>query len=351
MKALSYNDVTLVPCCGVANSRSECDPSTEFLGFNFKLPVMPSNMKCSIDFEKAEWLSENGYFYALHRFYDYKDISNWMVRNQDLRMLSVSIGVQERDKAFLQGFSGAREAIDFITIDVAHGHCLKVKEMLEFFHGLNWIRKPKIIVGNVATVEAVNDLASWGADAVKVGIGQGKVCTTRLQTGFGLPMFSCVRDCCKPIMRYKVPYPVGDEGLPFLKPRNKIPIIADGGVNYYGDVPKALVAGASMVMVGSMFAKCKDSPAESFYPTETKQTEFGPKSHRTGPLTKRWFGSASEHNKGKNEHVEGILMEAESNGLTYEEILLEWDQHLRSAISYAGGKDLTAFEKVGYERS
>jgi len=167
-----------------------------------------------------------------------------------------------------------------------------------------------IIAGNVCTKDAAKSLFHWGADAVKVGIGQGSPCTTKDKTGFTYPMFSCVQECA--------------ESMPG-------PIIADGGIKCNGDIAKALVAGAQWVMAGGMFAKCTDSPAM------TIQTEYG--------LQKIYFGSASAENKGHNRHIEGVKRTLDSNGMTYEDKFNEIKEDLQSSISYAGGVGLGGLNK------
>jgi GMP reductase len=203
---------------------------------------------------------------------------------------------------------------DFITIDVAHGH----HEMMK--RTIGWIREhipnAKIIAGNVATGDGVEFLANLGVDAVKVGIGGGGICTTRYKTGFHLPTLHSVY--------------VANQ---FLHVNNlyDIPIIADGGAKHYGDISKALTFGAAMVMSGGWFASCIDSPAK---------IENGKKIYR---------GSTSFAAKGENRHVEGKTLELDS-GDTYLERMTEIQQSLQSAISYAGGTDLHAFDFVNYER-
>jgi len=309
-KALSYDDVALVPKKSVVKTRSQCSTECDFLGRTFKMPVMPANMRASIDTLHASWLSQNRYFYSLHRFYPYETLGEWVRENQHLRTLSMSIGIRDKDYDLIDSLYSNGYFVDYLTVDVAHGHSTVVEAFLLRLKALLG-NKTKLICGNVVTSEGAQMLKDCGCDAVKVGIGQGHVCTTRLQTGFGVPMFDCVRWVAEDV---------------------DIPIIADGGIKHYGDVAKALVAGADMVMVGSMFARCVDSPAETIG------------DRWTGPIRKRWFGSASEHNTGSKRHIEGVEVIERSNGLCYGGMLQEWKEALQSAISYAGGTDLIAFK-------
>ena len=170
---------------------------------------------------------------------------------------------------------------------------------------------------------AVRDLNSWGADAVKVGIGQGSPCTTKYKTGFTMPMFSCVKKCSDLF-----------SGSWEDSSSEKIPIIADGGIKHNGDIAKAIVAGATLTMAGSMFSVCRDSPAASVV--------------CDGRIYKQYFGSASEHNKGEKRHIEGVMKEVACNDMSYEEKLQEIQQDIQSSISYAGGTNLQSLKNIDW---
>ena len=328
---LSYQDVFLFPEYSPFMSRSGagCSPSVRFGLHGFKVPVVPANMKCVIDSNLAKWMSENDYFYIMHRFnVDHSHPVNQdnvefvkRANEENWKTISISLGVQEDDKRFLAWCDENDFRIDYITIDIAHAHSIRMKEMLEYIKGeTNSYRKAFLIAGNVATPQAVADLEDWGADSVKVGIAQGDACTTYGQTGFGLPMFGCIRNCAKVA---------------------KKPIIADGGVRMNGDFAKALVAGGTMVMAGSIFAACVDSPAKSI----TRIMKTGEDVLVCGnyvdmydeKIFKQYYGSASEYNKGTKHHVEGRMVELPCNGMTYAEKFLEIEESLASSISYAGG--------------
>ena len=334
-KSLAYKDVYLVPKFSSLRSRSMANLETEFLGRKFTGCWIPSNMKSAIDKKIAYWLSENNYFYIYHRF---NDTLNFVKNSQTYfegdkffgnpiwNLISISIGVKQEDKELLQKIIDYRLRVDFITIDVAHGHHLLVKEMIEYIKNLslypNPFPRPKIIAGNVATPEAVIDLQNWGADAVKIGIAGGAVCSTKNMTGFHVPMFSCVLECAKVA---------------------KVPLIADGGIRENGDISKALVSGADMVMIGGILASCIDSPAENIFDPSRS-------SNLTKPFIshKRFFGSASFRNKGHNQHVEGFELDIPCNQMTYAEKYQEIRESLQSAISYSGGTNLKSFHNTKY---
>jgi GMP reductase len=303
MKYLSYQDILLVANYSQLDTREHADTSVNFCGCKFSLPVVPANMQDVINPNIAKILSESGYFYVMHRFnnstYNFVEMAN----KENWKLISISTGVNEDSMKELWDITINKLRIDFITIDVAHGHHKKVIDRIQ------WIKKnhpnTKIIAGNVMTYKACQDLKNAGADAVKVGIGQGSICTTRFQTGFSMPMFSCIEKCAE----------------------CDIPLIADGGVQYIGDIAKALVAGATMVMSGKLFAPCIDSPA---------QIVNGHKEYR---------GSTSFAAKKHNKHIEGRTLDLEAD-ITIVERLQEIKEAMQSSISYGGGKNLDCFRKV-----
>ena len=311
--AYKYEDISLVPKFSKLAHRGSAKTFVKLGDNTFKLPIIPANMRSVIDENIAEYLSNHGYFYVMHRFgvnlYDFVVKAN----RDDWNTVSISIGVQTSDYELVRrlGALKSQGTVDYITIDIAHGYCSAMKNMVSYIE--EQLPDTFIIAGNVATNHAVNELALWGADCVKVGIGQGHVCTTKDKTGFTYPMFTCVEDCAKA----------------------DVPIIADGGMKCNGDIAKALVAGAHMTMAGSLFSACEDSPGELVYLGGTRRG-------------KKYFGSASEKNKGNKRHIEGVEKTLESNYMTYEQKLKELEEDIQSSISYAGGSTLNAFKKVEY---
>lgn len=309
--ALSYKDIVLQPEYSTLTSRSIANCKPVFLGRMFNSVAIPANMKCTIDFNMAELLAKKNYFYILHRFYDYDFIRSWVIKNYNVFPISLSVGVKDEDREFIKSLP---DFIDFITIDIAHGHHVSVREMIEFIRK----HKPltKIIAGNIGTKKALYDLADWGADAAKIGLSMGKSCTTYNCTGVGTPMFSAVYNTCH------------DKDDEYVQP--PIPIIADGQIREVGDVCKALVAGASMVMIGSEFAKCGDSPAETF---DNKKV---------------FFGSASSYNKGNNRYVEGQKVLLDIRQETYLDYYNRINDGVQSCMSYAGVYELRDLVQMKY---
>ena len=310
----SYKDIVLMPEYSNIVSRKLANCKPTFLGKAFNSVAVPSNMKCTIDFAKAVDLSEKGYFYILHRFYNYLEIIDWLVYNQDLPTISISIGTQKTDYELIQNIAINNLRVDYITIDVAHGHHLSVKLMIEFIK--KTYSTAFVIAGNIGTYKAALDMKAWGADAAKVGLSMGKSCTTYNCTGVGTPMFSAIRDIC-----------YNDENQVYYPP---LPIIADGQVREVGDVCKALVAGADMVMIGSEFAKCCDSPAD----TVNNQKVF--------------YGSASSFNKNSGHYIEGQKVLLDQRTENYYGFYKRINEGVQSCMSYAGTDRLEGLREMQY---
>ncbi|GHH99227.1 GMP reductase [Neobacillus kokaensis] len=307
-----YEDIQLIPAKSVVKSRSECDTSVNFGGHTFKLPVVPANMQTIIDEKIAIFLAENGYFYIMHRFQPEKRID--FIKDMKARGLiaSISVGVKEAEYDFVKELAEENLVPEYITIDIAHGHSNAVIEMIQ--HIKKHLPNSFVIAGNVGTPDAVRELENAGADATKVGIGPGKVCITKIKTGFGTGgwQLAALRWCAKAASK---------------------PIIADGGIRTHGDIAKSVRFGASMVMIGSLFAGHEESPGETF--------------EKDGKCFKEYFGSASEFQKGERKNVEGKKMYVEHKGPLID-TLIEMEQDLQSSISYAGGRKLQDIRKVDY---
>ena len=311
MEIFDYDNVLLLPRKCRVESRSECDAGIELGGRTFRIPVVPANMKTVINVPICIWLAKNGYFYVMHRF----DLDNIQFV-KDMRVAgvfsSISLGVKQTDYETVDQLKAQDLAPDYITIDIAHGHADTVKNMIAYLK--EKLPKSFIIAGNVGTPEGIIDLENWGADATKVGIGPGKVCITRLKTGFGTGgwQLSALKWCARVATK---------------------PIIADGGIREHGDIAKSIRFGATMVMIGSMLAGLEESPGT------TVEVD--------GKLYKEYYGSASDFNKGEYKHVEGKRILEPIKG-TLKDTLIEMEQDVQSSISYSGGKKLLDIRKVNY---
>ncbi len=311
MEIFDYDNILLLPRKCRVDSRSECDASVVLGGRSFRIPVVPANMKTVVNASICVWLAQHGYFYVMHRF----DLDNVQFV-QEMKALdlyaSISLGVKKPDYETVDKLVELGLTPDYITIDIAHGHADSVKDMISYLKA----KMPAafIIAGNVATPEAVIDLENWGADATKVGIGPGKVCITKLKTGFGTGgwQLSALKWCARVATK---------------------PIIADGGIREHGDIAKSIRFGATMVMIGSMLAGHEESPGQ------TVEVD--------GKLFKEYYGSASDFNKGEYKHVEGKRILEPIRG-KLENTLIEMEQDVQSSISYSGGKKLMDIRKVNY---
>jgi GMP reductase len=311
MEIFDYENILLLPRKCRVESRSECDASVELGGRRFRIPVVPANMKTVVNEAICVWLAQNGYFYVMHRFD--LDSVKFVSSMKSLGLFaSISLGVKKHDYETVDKLLALGLLPEYITIDIAHGHSDNVKNMIGYLK--EKMPSAFITAGNVATPEAVIDLENWGADATKVGIGPGKVCITKLKTGFGTGgwQLSAVKWCARVATK---------------------PIIADGGIREHGDIAKSIRFGASMVMIGSLLAGHEESPGQ------TVEVD--------GKLFKEYYGSASDFNKGEYKHVEGKRILEPIKG-TLANTLIEMEQDVQSSISYSGGKKLMDIRKVNY---
>ena len=311
MEIFDYDNILLLPRKCRVESRSECDASVTLGTRSFRLPVVPANMKTVVDEPICTWLAQNGYFYVMHRF-DLDNVAFVKTMKSKGLFASISLGVKKPDYDVVDQLAALGLVPEYITIDIAHGHADSVRNMIGYLR--EKMPTTFIIAGNVATPEAVIDLENWGADATKVGVGPGKVCITKLKTGFGTGgwQLSALKWCARVATK---------------------PIIADGGIRDHGDIAKSVRFGASMVMIGSLFAGHEESPG--------KTVEVD------GKLFKEYYGSASDFNKGEYKHVEGKRILEPIKG-PLKNTLIEMEQDVQSSISYSGGKKLMDIRKVNY---
>lgn len=327
MKSYNYSDIYLVPSYSELVSRSHVDLSVKLFKHSkfstLKMPVISANMKTVTGPDMAIALFNLGAMGILHRFHksDEEFLSDCDRYLTSKCPMDISIGVNNLDPLKVLNKSHL-EILRSITIDIAHGYHIKMKEQIsnvkKWLMGNNLIDQVDIIAGNVCTEDAVEKLSQWGADIIKVGIGPGSACTTRIMTGYGIPQFSSVLQCAK------------------NKDKHKIKIIADGGIASVGDIAKALAAGADAIMAGSLFAGTKESPGPKLrkgnYPNET--------------FYKSYMGSASYESKLETgnigKHTEGVSMEIPYKGaVSY--AVKDIHDGLCSAFSYAGASNLKEY--------
>jgi IMP dehydrogenase len=238
--ALSFDDVLLKPLYSEIETRSEIEIGSSLKGLGlFKIPIISSPMDTITEAEMAMAMSAAGGLGIIHRYNTIEEQVNIaLAANVSAYDVGAAIGVNgdflERATALIK-----EAAVDLLCIDVAHGHHSKVRYALETLRN-TFGDAIHIMAGNVATLKAFNDLADWGADSIRVGIGGGSICSTRIQTGHGVPTLQSIMDCAKS--------------------DRDVTLIADGGIKTSGDIVKALAAGADFVMLGSLLAGVEETP-------------------------------------------------------------------------------------------
>ena len=220
--------------------------------------------------------------------------------------------------------------VDALVIDTAHGHSRGVLEMLRAVKAE--VADVDVIVGNIATAEAALALVEAGADAIKVGIGPGSICTTRVIAGVGVPQLTAVMDCAAAIAG------------------TGVPIIADGGIRYTGDIVKALAAGAGTVMVGSMFAGVEESPGETIiYEGRRFKTYRG-----MGSIEAMQQGSKDRYFPDMEDDIKKLVPEGISGRVPYKgklaEVMHQLVGGLRAGMGYCGTPDIRSLERARFIR-
>lgn len=249
-QALTFDDVLLIPKKTTLSSRSMVKLETNLTPkIKLKIPVVSSNMDTVTESKMAIALAKEGGMGIIHRFLMIDEEVNEVKKvKKEGFLVGAAVGIKddyiERTEALVKAKA------DVIVIDIAHGHSkfliLVLRELKKKFP------KTEFIAGNVATYEGTKELIDNGASGIKVGIGPGALCTTRIVTGSGVPQLTAIDDCAA-----------------YAKEKG-IPIIADGGIRNSGDMVKALAAGASTVMIGTLFAGCEESPALTFFRNNQK---------------------------------------------------------------------------------
>lgn len=302
-RGLTFNDVLLVPQRSDVRSRREPELRTRLTKTLFlDKPFISANMDTVTESPMAIAMSMQGGLGILHRFMSITDQVREVEKLKDsgAKILSASIGVnqdfQDRTRALVAA------GVNVMTIDIAHGHSVAM------FETLKWLKdtfpEVQVIAGNVATPQACVDLIEAGADAIKVGIGPGSMCTTRVITGCGVPQLTAIAMCAE-----------------VARERN-VPVIADGGIKTSGDVVKALAAGAEAVMLGSILSGTLETPGEI----------------RHGKKEYRGMASKAAQVSWRGEVPAGMAPEGESRLVAIKghvsDVISELSGGLRSGMSY-----------------
>jgi len=334
MRGLSFNDVLIIPTYSEIESRREVSLKSNFGLFSLDLPIFAANMKSICGPRMAYAMYKYGGIGIMHRFCtieqavkdiesfwgyykDDKELGNIdLTINDPFYKFGVSIGVQDNDMERLDKLyeAGAR----IVCIDVAMGHCKKVKDTIKRIKDKN-LDGLYLIVGNIATYEGALDLIDWGVDCIKTGIGGGSACETRKNASIGIPQLTAIEHSRLAIE---------DAGVKNVK------IISDGAIKYVGDVSKALKY-ADGCMLGGMLSGTSETPGEVF-------------KDENGDYYKVFMGSASGESKisnGQNsEYIEGIAKKVKIKGhVKY--ILKEIREGVQSTFSYVNARNIYEFRE------
>lgn len=309
--AITFDDVLIIPQYSEIDTRESIDTSVDFLGLKLRIPIIAANMDYVTGPEMAVAMYEAGAFGILHRFADWQEQLKWMDElDQKNIPFIISVGIRDVDESF----GRIVEATDIpnffgVCIDVAHGHHKKVGELTRLVKKNTEL---KVIAGNVATAEGAKFLSDAGADAIKVGIGAGAVCTTRTVAGVGVPQLTAIVETADDI---------------------QIPVIADGGIRGSADIAKAIIAGARVVMLGSLIAGARECPS----PVMRGEDGRNYRPYRGQSI----FGANGE--RYVREGVEGYV---EDKG-PVADILKNLQAGLRSGMSYTGSANIEELQKKG----
>jgi IMP dehydrogenase len=306
----SFDDVLLVPKQSNIKSRAEVNITSKLGENNFRLPVIASPMDTISGAPMAIEMNKHSALAVLHRYntaIEQAEMISYIRDVSQQKKIAAAIGMSgdysKRAEALVE--AGA----NILCIDVAHGHHVMMERCLKSLKD-KFADTVHLMAGNVATLEAFEALSEWGADSIRVGIGGGSICSTRIVTGHGIPTFQSILECSKTSYDTK--------------------IIADGGIKTTGDMVKALAAGADFVMVGSMLSGTDETPGEVL---------VGAK----GEKYKEYRGMASKEAqrdwRGKSSTPEGVAAMVPYKG-SVKDILKDIDGGLRSGLSYTGARSI-----------
>lgn len=317
--ALTFDDVLLLPQFSDIASRKDVDISTTMWGAKFPTPICSANMDTVTEVAMAKEMFRLGGIGFLHRYAAPEKVLQWLQEIHEASSIAIpSIGIKDAD--FDWALKYAEEGVLAVNIDIAHGDSKHMVDMVKRLtkQGI------EVVAGNVATQEGAWRLADAGARVIKVGIGPGSLCTTRIVTGHGVPQLSAIEDCT----RLKSSYP-------------SVSIIADGGIRNSGDIVKALAFGADMVMVGSLLAGTSESPGALVELTNAKGLRYHAKEYR-GMASRAARNSVSKTDSSYTPEGESTFVKCKGSA---EDVIRQLQGGIRSGFSYSGAHNLKEFQK------
>ena len=319
-EALTFDDVTLVPKYSEILP-SDVDTSIKLTNFlKLKIPILSSAMDTITESKMAIAIGKAGGIGIIHRNLD---IQKQLLEIKKVKKHKILVGaaVGAGPKEFDRASAILKENVDMIVVDTAHGHTKKVAEIIRFIKKKK-NKKTALCAGNVATAEAANFLRKLGVDIIKVGIGPGSICTTRLVAGIGVPQLSAILNVRNG-----------------LKSKN-IKIISDGGIKYSGDLAKAFAAGADAVMIGSLFAGTNETPGKLI----KKNGKLFKSFRGMGSIGAMNKGSADRYFQSKQKDISKYVPEGVEGLARYKgkvnDIIYKLVGGLRSSMGYLGSKQI-----------
>ena len=310
-----FDDVLLEPQYSDITSRSEIDLSSNLGDLHLRLPIISSPMDTVTEADMVIAMSSGGGLGIVHRYNSISSQTKIIQKAhvKGVQNIGAAVGVTEDylDRAKAAFMAGA----NVLCVDIAHGHHSLMKNALKNLRSLFDKADIHIMAGNVATLEAFNDLADWGADSIRVGIGGGSICSTRIRTGHGIPTFQSILDCAK------------SDRDAFL--------IADGGIRNSGDIVKSIAAGADFVMIGSLLAGTEESPVEKLWDQTKGEWVYPYRGMASIETQINWRGHVSS--------VEGVSSTVSTKG-SVKNALSDLERGLRSGMSYSGSRTIKDFQ-------
>ena len=310
---LTYNDTLLKPQYSDIRSRSEVNIGNSLAGQYFPTPIISAPMDTVTEANMAKSMYGCGGLGIIHRYNtipeQVKIAKDALKKKRTTKGACVGAAVGVTGDYYERAEELIKNGVEIICLDIAHAHHILTKEAL--FSLKRDFDNVHFMVGNVATPTAFNDLSNWGADSIKVGIGGGSICSTRIKTGHGVPGLQAVADCSK------------------AKKNNRTLLIADGGIKTSGDIVKALAAGADFVMLGSLLAGTDESPGDVYDSENGKVKIYQGMDSSEAQL--KWKGAVSSR--------EGISTTIPYKG-SVEDIMEDLTIGIRSGFSYTGARNI-----------